>query len=156
MIYIILVLLYLFIIIVIRHVKVLLCQRYLSIGSINLYVKYIFWTVLIILPRAPYAWVEVQTMIFQPVITQEVKETMHSNWMSKHQARIYIVSRDELPPNSVFCESNKPCLCHRGDIINLLNTSKGWKFNGDYSTVWSDCGSADGNIFPPYFLKGDY
>lgn len=36
-----------------------------------------------------------------------------------------------------------------GDVVKLKRISKGWAFD-DYDTVWSDCGSAEGNTFPPY------
>lgn len=36
-----------------------------------------------------------------------------------------------------------------GLVIGLKRTAKGWEF-ADYDAAWSDCGSADGNTFPPY------
>lgn len=36
-----------------------------------------------------------------------------------------------------------------GLMIGLSKTTGRWKFK-DYDAVWSDCGSAEGNTFPPY------
>lgn len=161
---------YLLVAIVIGMTNVLLKQQYISHGRFfTSYIKYLFLAILLILPIVPYTWVEVQTLIFKPVVIESALKTTREIGtpneriltlkvlsMSKYRARVYIISRGWLAPNTVFCESNKPCACSRGDIVNLFITSEGWKFEGDYSTIWSDCGSADGNIFPPYFSKGDY
>ncbi len=36
------------------------------------------------------------------------------------------------------------------DIVSLKKLAGHWSFAGDYATVWSDGGNADGNTFPPY------
>ena len=33
-------------------------------------------------------------------------------------------------------------------VINFKRTPHGWQYEG-YDTPWSDCGSAEGNVFPP-------
>jgi hypothetical protein len=43
-----------------------------------------------------------------------------------------------------------------GEVYTLVRKGSAWKFSGDYRTVWSDCGSADGNLFPPYPRGGSY
>lgn len=134
--------------------------------------KPILLCVLLISPILPYIWIEVQTTLLKPQLMNVTKKAVRELGMpnvklvklkvlsiSSAKAKIYIVSRNQLPsdvPNAVFCGSDDPCICYGGDIIYLSKISQRWKFNGDYSAVWSDCGSADGNIFPPYLSKGDY
>jgi hypothetical protein len=36
-----------------------------------------------------------------------------------------------------------------GETVSLNRTLTGWKLGG-WDAVWSDCGSADENTFPPY------
>ncbi len=36
-----------------------------------------------------------------------------------------------------------------GWTMKLRTKGRGWEFS-DYNAVWSDCGSAEGNTFPPY------
>ncbi len=61
-------------------------------------------------------------------------------------ARVYLVTP---------YEENRRCL-FRGEILQLQRGNNGWTHDGRFETVWSDSGSADGNIFPPFSAAGDF
>jgi hypothetical protein len=115
--------------------------------------------VLMLLPVIPYAIVEAQTALFMPPMAHQIRYGIaHSGIMinvsqirqmkllfiTPCSAGVYILEGDSL--NSDFCAS----------YVGLRHDKDGWTPNpGDWSTVWSDSGSAHGVIFPPYPGKGD-
>ena len=114
--------------------------------------------VLLALPLAPYAIVEAQTRIYAKSVLPAVRQAMRqigfedqirdlkvlSIWRAG--AKIYVVT---------------PCMGSTSDyracVVELRKSGNEWKFKeGTDEIVWSDGGSAHGNIFPPYPSQGDY
>ncbi len=119
------------------------------------------WISLAVLPWLPYALVESQTFLFLPQISGAVKQAItHQNidfgkikllkilYFDNFNSRIYIVK-----PCSLFGRSPSG---YEGVIADLKRDTTGWHFLGEKEGVWTDCGTADSNIFPPYKSKGDY
>lgn len=42
-----------------------------------------------------------------------------------------------------------------GWVLRAMKTSEGWRYQS-HDIVWSDCGSAEGNIFPPYLEAREF
>jgi hypothetical protein len=116
-------------------------------------------SILLMLPLIPYAIVEARTAVLgrrlMPAVVSALRELYYSQEIVAFKvlsyqggtAEIYVVT----PCPDVEGQSG-----FSGDTIVLHKRDAYWKFTGEYNTVWSDCGSADGNIFPPYPSKGDY
>lgn len=45
---------------------------------------------------------------------------------------------------------------YAGSILYFVKEDGIWRYSGKEYIIWSDCGSANGNIFPPYPCKGEY
>lgn len=112
-----------------------------------------------LLPLLPYAAVEAQTHLYLPALRGAVADAVQEIngaptfrsakvlGITQRSCRVYVVT---------------PCLAAaalgsgwRGEVLRLSRSGAGWSYTG-VETVWSDCGSASGNIFPPYPSKGDY
>lgn len=114
----------------------------------------------LVLPVIPYAIVEAQTALFMPAMAPRITEGIsHSEIMinarqirqmkllfiTPWSAGVYILEGDSL--NSDFCAS----------YVGLRHGRRGWTPDPEnWSTIWSDSGSAHGIIFPPYPGKGEY
>jgi heme/copper-type cytochrome/quinol oxidase subunit 2 len=118
-------------------------------------------TILVLsLPLVPYARVELNTRLALPALQPAVEEAALALTGNRHvrsvkglslegsDARVHIVS-----PCSM--EYPTPQKGWTADVVTLVHEGSGWRYNGYYDTVWSDCGSASGNIFPPYPSKGE-
>jgi len=117
-------------------------------------------TALILLPLTPYALVELATTRLlprlRPAISEAVRVIDGGNEVrdikvlsvSTDHARIYVVT-------PCFIDYPVPRRGWSATLLTLRRRGDSWYFEGDYETVWSDCGSADGNVFPPYASKGD-
>jgi hypothetical protein len=62
-----------------------------------------------------------------------------------HKATVYIVAKGYGTPTN-----------YDGLLIWLVRENGKWKYTGDYAAAWSDTGSADGNVFPPYRNEGGW
>lgn len=119
--------------------------------------------VLLISPLIPYGVVEVQTATYKyeliPPTRKELRDQGFPDRLrafkvlaiSSNKARVYAV---------VPCDPSSKTSGYNGVVLNLKRVSGRWQSNDnpDYALdgVWSDCGNADGNIFPPYPSDGDY
>jgi len=109
-----------------------------------------------LLPWTPYAVVALQTAAFGPALRPYVITSFDTSGgmagnptrpllryrvlsISPRLASVYVVQPCGL--------DGKPGNC--ATVIDLKRTASGWDLD-DYSTIWSDCGNATGNIFPPY------
>lgn len=115
------------------------------------------WTAVVLaIPLSPYCLVEVQTRLIAPSMTVPVqceatKIGINRIVMMKvvriwpGWARVYIIGTGSIQSR-----------CYSGELLDFTRSQQTWRFNGHWSTVWSDCGSADGNVFPPYAAEGDF
>lgn len=114
--------------------------------------------ILLILPLIPYAVVEVQTHVYAKSLISAVQEAMHQIGFEDRIRSLKVLS---VSRRTVTIYVVTPCLDsdsdYRACTVELVRTQNGWKFReGSDEIVWSDCGSAHGNIFPPYPSQGDY
>lgn len=119
-------------------------------------VVYLFLLVsLLLLPLLPYLLVEYQTMRYRRILLPAAVHSTQVLGLSDHilffkvlsvhreTALLYIV----IPCTPVGClQTDESC----GITIRLYKSSLGWEFRDEWEAVWSECGSADGNVFPPY------
>lgn len=107
-----------------------------------------------LIPVIPYAIVEIQTYFglqnLRPGISvglqqdgehrrfKDCKVLLLTPWV----ASVYVVSE---------CSPGLPDKPYNiGLTMDLAPSSQGWHEKGEPNGIWSDGGSADGNIFPPY------
>ncbi|MBI3945048.1 MAG: hypothetical protein HY321_03955 [Armatimonadetes bacterium] len=114
---------------------------------------------LALLPLMPYLVVESQSAAWgaglRPIVAQALRdESMEADVVTLKvlrrgimRIRVYVVS----PCRNGYGEPG-----YVGGIVHLVKRGGRWQHEGEYGCVWSDCGSADGNIFPPYAAQGDY
>ncbi len=115
-----------------------------------------FWLWIVILPFLPYLWVECQTLAArrwcQPLVQQAVQATEGKPmpiqrfkvlWLSPRKLRVYVV----LPCSS--STSTAGLGKRTGIVYEFKRVGARWILTG-WEGVWSECGSAKGNAFPPY------
>ncbi len=104
--------------------------------------------VLLLLPPLPYVAVYVQTAIYGTFMRADVRQALLDTGMSEGKVvrlRILFIS-----PVYAQVLAEEPCSQGtEGTVLTLHWQSEHWKF-ADWDTTWSDCGSAEGNTFPPY------
>lgn len=129
--------------------------------------KLIYLALLItVLPLMPYVVVETQTNLFRSAYTSQIQQTLNADGDSTKivTLKVLIVSPAYVDVYVVVpCEALPEHHPRNGYIAYVLPLEKRhgrWVSATDKDTmmdaVWSDCGSADGNIFPPYPAKDDY
>jgi hypothetical protein len=103
------------------------------------------------LPLLPYAWVEVQTLAAGPALFSATRQALIAEYehgpimfykvlaAAGGRARVYVVVPCPGPGNRT------------GLTYDFVRTPRGWRYTREWNAVWSDCGSAEGNVFPPYF-----
>lgn len=109
---------------------------------------------LLCVPLLPYAVVAAQTAIYKKPMLNEVRKAMASMGekgndivtfrvlrLTPLRAEVYIVQ-----PCGEFGEAKDS---RSATIFYFKSTAKGWVFD-EYDSPWSECGSAQGNTFPPY------
>lgn len=115
----------------------------------------LFIVLLLLLPTMPYVMVEFKTRFYKaellPAIHNALREIGSSEeifslkvlLINRKQAVVYVVTP---------CAEQKEADATQyvAETIELLRTHNRWRFLGEYSCIWSDCGNADGNVFPPY------
>ena len=134
-----------------------ICFAYVSH---RLHVKLIWqlscYAVFLFLPFVPYAVVAVQTAKYRAEILPAVRASSIYWGNSKDKYVIFRIL--SIAPSRVnayvvtSCEGGMGTDKKNdkvGTTITLKQTSQGWEFV-EYAAVWSDCGSAEGNTFPPY------
>lgn len=115
--------------------------------------------VLFLLPLAPYAVVESRTAYWRASLlpaTQQALAEISGGSEPMLSFKVLSVQQNQAEVYAVTLRRNPKPLCASGLAMTLAKTAKGWQFTGNYRAVWSDCGSASGNIFPPYPDKSDY
>lgn len=115
--------------------------------------------VLLLVPLVPYALVEVQTALFGRVLAPAARMALDRCSMCAEPNTPILTQRVmKITPLSANVYVSMPCVglypqqkgkC--GLILYLHKKNGEWAFeDGDWAAVWSDCGSAEGNTFPPY------
>ncbi len=111
--------------------------------------------VLLLLPCVPYIAVAGQTAIFGKSLAPYVMQALIDTGMSDGnltRLRVFWITSDQ---TAVYVEEPctswpKPHLSDRtGSTLRLKRVLGKWKLV-EWNSVWSDCGSAEGNTFPPY------
>jgi hypothetical protein len=115
----------------------------------------LFTVLLLFLPILPYVIVEFKTFFYKDEILPAVRNALREIGSSEEifSLKVLLVSRKQAVVYVVT-----PCTQQReadatqyvAETIELLRTHNSWEFAGEYSCIWSDCGNADGNVFPPY------
>ena len=62
-------------------------------------------------------------------------------WAGPQEAHLYLVAPCDNPPD----EENA------GYLFRLRRSGRTWSVVDTPECIWSDCGNAEGNVFPPYF-----
>ena len=108
---------------------------------------------ILLLPLSPYAGVEVLTAALGPELLAAAQRfegwdarrvpvvSYKVLWAGIGEAQLYLVVPCDEPPHDE----------HAGYLIRLRRSGRGWSAVDSLDIVWSDCGSAEGNVFPPYF-----
>ena len=115
---------------------------------------------LLFLPVLPYAIVAAQTALFAASLRRPVRQALLETGMS--DGNISSMRILTMTPWRSVVEVTEPCSGgmntdmkgrplpgQDAQTVTLVPQGSKWRFE-DYDTVWSDCGSADGNTFPPY------
>ena len=112
--------------------------------------RFLLAILLALLPFYPYAKVAFQTKLYAAQLLPAVRASeAKEDWTNP--GKPYSVVR-VLSFSSSRAEVYVLVPCGEGAmgfVIKLKNTNKSWTFD-NYDTVFSDCGSAKGNTFPPY------
>jgi hypothetical protein len=149
------------IIILIGRILVMKSKSYKSRLFALIYI--IACALLLIAPAIPYILVNYWTQKYGAEFDMHVESALKSIGaasdscilefkvlrITKSSASIYVVSNCE--SLSGYYDSG-----YIGTIIYFVKGKDGWLYTGRYDTVWSDCGSANGNVFPPYRGRGEY
>lgn len=122
-------------------------------------------------PLVPYGIVEAQTIVYWQALAPAVRSaltqvgepgdivSMKVLRIRPGQATVYVVTQSYRLGHAElsYAESDIPKFGYTADVMTFARLGNTWKFQEDsWSCVWSDFGSADGNVFPPYPSKGDY
>lgn len=115
---------------------------------------------LLFLPFVPYGVIAAQTAIHQKTMRTEVRNALISMGeigddvvvlrvlkINSSRAAVYITQPCDMPQENMKG--------HRASILYFKHTTIGWHFD-TYDVPWSDCGSADGNTFPPYLEAKEF
>lgn len=113
-----------------------------------------------ILPLVPYAVVEGQTRALAGALLPATRTALRTVGDTT-SVRAFRVLR--VGPLGATTYVVVPCAtdpgeptCYSGLLFRFTRTRGAWTFTGSWDAVWSDCGSASGNVLPPYRAKGDY
>lgn len=107
-------------------------------------------------PLAPYGVVQIQTPIFKDALLKPARaeHMVFDNSSVVCDAKVLRV----LPRSALLyvVVSDKIGTDYAGFTVRLVRSGGEWKYCGDIDCIWSDSGSAHGNVFPPYAAKGDW
>lgn len=109
-----------------------------------------FKVLLLGVPLLPYAVVAAQTAIYKKPMLAEVRKALASMGEKSNDIVTFRVLR--LTPSRAEVYIVQPCGTPKdrcATIFYFKSTIKGWMFD-EYDSPWCDCGSAQGNTFPPY------
>ena len=109
-------------------------------------------------PLLPYAWVEAHTWVCRGFLKRATEQSLAEDGYSTPiasmkvlaitpwRAHVYAVTPCYEKPTGEYCAV----------VLTLIRRHGHWTSGGFPDAVWSDCGSADGTIFPPYAGKGEF
>jgi len=106
----------------------------------------------VVVPILPVAWVQVNTALFGEQFRRVPLEEPNSGveylrvfWVTPARAKVFFVLRHRLEKGH-WMESYR-----RGEFRYFERGANGrWGATGEFDTVWSEFGTADGNTFPPF------
>lgn len=115
----------------------------------------LFFILLLLIEFAPYFWLESRTLVWsarlKPATIVALNTIGHSTeiyslkvlTVNQSSARVFVIT---------LCEdaNNREDTQYMALIIRLKLENNEWVYHKEDNAVWSDCGSADGNVFPPY------
>lgn len=107
---------------------------------------------LLLLPLVPYALVAIQTEIALPALQPALQAAIEKDCGIRVQPRTVRVLR-VLPVPVVYAVLPCTGMAEHGEVGTLYTFRRvkgAWQWDGVPDCAWSDCGSADGNTFPPY------
>jgi hypothetical protein len=110
---------------------------------------------LLLLPLAPYAIVTIQTVVMLPWLQPALTKAMEEDYGKGVHPRIVRVLR-VVPVSVVYavlpCWETRRTVDKRevGALFTFQRSHGAWQWDGVPDCAWSECGSADGNTFPPY------
>jgi hypothetical protein len=116
---------------------------------------------LALLPILPYGIVACQTALFCQDLLPPTRQALREIGFSD---RILTLKVLQVGPRAARVYTVTPCLPYesndserRAEVVCLLRSAEGWRTAGPGTEedVWSECGSANGNVFPPYSGKGE-
>jgi hypothetical protein len=101
------------------------------------------------LPFVPYFRVSFLTWRYSAELIPPTKQALQYLWSESDLLKVRVLDISATD-SKVYILS--PCRDGAtGDVITLDKTASGWQIrNNSWYTVFSDCGSAEGNTFPPY------
>lgn len=107
---------------------------------------------LILLPLVPYAVVALQTAVMLHWLQPGLTRAIAADFGKPTHPRIVRVLR-VFPSPVVYAVLPCTGMVEHGEVGALYTFRRshgGWEWDGVPDCAWSDCGSADGNTFPPY------
>ena len=121
----------------------------------NLIWRLAFVAVLLGVPLVPYLRVALQTAAHKEELMPAFRTAsteVNGDWEAPFIFRVLSIDSAHA---IVYSVDSCAAMTHTkgnagGTTWELKKTPRGWKFTGNYDAVWSDCGSAEGNTFPPY------
>ena len=114
---------------------------------------------LLLLPLLPYVVVETQTLFLGRSVLPIARKAMRQIGYDEHVRSLRVLSSR---PGWRKVYVVIPCTGlessgFSGFVIEVARANGKWGFiTGTDQCIWTDCGSADGNVFPPYPSKGSY
>jgi hypothetical protein len=119
--------------------------------------------VYVLLPVLPYGMVELQNMLLGARLERAVRAYRIADG-DQPQIIYFEVLRAGYRTAQIYEVSPGPCAVpdgrgYEGCVENLVCRGRTWRVSptaeGD-DVLWTDCGSADGNVFPPFAAKADF
>jgi hypothetical protein len=105
------------------------------------------------LPLLPYALIAAQTLCFGSALRPHLRQAMRDTGMLEGEPLIVRVMAVAPARATVYvterCGSS-PGSGQVAELITLRRSGSRWLLAHWDGTVWSDCGSAEGNTFPPF------
>ena len=101
------------------------------------------------LPFLPYLTVDVQTAMHRDELEPAVRQAIALIDATAEVQDTKVMSIDRRSAN-VLVTYRATYGYRAADLVRVSRVHGRWCFRGDYTTIWSEGGSADGNTFPPY------
>jgi hypothetical protein len=120
----------------------------------------VFWCAYAAVPLAPYVLVEGQTALLGPSIRSAILRQFRMDGdpsPSLDMLKVTCVAPDHVDAYCIFPCSDPGTGEDMGAVYELAWSRSGWRVvnDSDPAVAWSDCGSADGSVFPPYGGQGE-